>query len=129
MARPQPDRSFRSADLDSAEPAWERYLRNLAEPSGPLSNQRVRQIEVLWGHLQKQLEKPLPPPHAMASEEGEFVMTWDRGSHHFEIEVLPDGRHGWFYLDRASGERLGEDEHPLGTFSAEMVSRLRRTLS
>lgn len=56
-------------------------------------------------------------------------MTWDRGPHHFEIEVLPNGVYDWFYLDRASGERLGEDEHPLGTFSAEMVSHLRRTVA
>lgn len=39
-------------------------------------------------------------------------MTWDNGSHHFEVEVLPDGRYDWFYLNRDSGERLGEDDCP-----------------
>jgi len=121
-------RNAHSAAFDPAEPDWERYLRNLAEPSGPLPDYRVRQIEVLWEYLQGRVEKDLPLPHAMASEAGEFVMTWDRDPHHFEIEVLSNGRYDWFYLDRVSGERLGEDEHPLGTFSAEMVSRLRRTV-
>ncbi|MFL6293584.1 MAG: hypothetical protein ACJ759_22040 [Thermoanaerobaculia bacterium] len=126
MARPE--RNVHSSAFDPAEPDWERYLRNLAEPSGPLPDHRVRQIEVLWEHLQRRGEKDLPLPHAMASEAGEFVMTWDRGPHHFEIEVLSNGRYDWFYLDRTSGERLGEDDHPLGTFSAEMMSRLRRTV-
>lgn len=126
MARPE--RNVHSSAFDPAEPDWERYLRNLAEPSGPLPDHRVRQIEVLWEHLQRRVEKDLPLPHAMASEAGEFVMTWDRGPHHFEIEVLSNGRYDWFYLDRTSGERLGEDDHPLGTFSAEMMSRLRRTV-
>lgn len=125
----KPERNFQTADFDPAEPDWERYLRTLQEPSGPLPAQRVRQIEILWEHLQGRVEKHLPLPHAMASEAGEFVMTWDRGPHHFEIEVLPDGGYDWFYLDRTSGERLGEDEHPPGTFSAEMVSRLRRTVA
>lgn len=124
-----PQRNFQSAAFDSTEPEWERYLRDLAEPMGPLPGQRVRQIEVLWEGLRRQVEQNLPVPHAMASEAGEFVMTWDHGPHHFEIEVFPDGRYDWFYLDRTSGERLGQDEHPLGTFSAEMVSRLRRTIS
>lgn len=124
-----PERSFDSAAFDRAEPDWEKYLRNLAEPSGPLPSQRVRQIEALWERLRRRVEEHLPLPHALASETGEFVMAWDRGPHHFEIEVLPNGSYDWFYLDRTSGERLGEDEHPLGAFSSEMVSRLRRTVA
>lgn len=124
-----PERKLHSAAFDPAEPDWERYLHDLTEPSGPLSHQRVRQIETLWEHLQRRVAEHLPLPHAMASETGEFVMTWDRGPHHFEIEMLPNGSYDWFYLDRTSGERLGEDEHPLGTFSTEMVSRLRRTVA
>lgn len=54
-------------------------------------------------------------------------MSWDRGSHHFEIEVFRDGRYDWFYLNRDSGERVGEENHPLGTCSPEMISRLRQT--
>lgn len=123
-----PERKLDNAAFDPAEPDWERYLRSLAEPSGPLPGQRVRQIEALWEALQGRIEKHLPHPYAMAADTGEFVMTWDRGPHHFEIEVLPNGRYDWFYLDRTSGERLGEEE-PLGAFSAEMVSYLRRTVA
>lgn len=113
---------------DPGEAVWDQYLRKLAEPPSPLSHQRVQQIVDLWEHLQRQI-MPLPLPYAMASESGEFVMTWDRGPHHFEIELLPDERYDWFYFDRTSGEHRGEDEHPLGTFSVEMVSHLRRTVA
>jgi hypothetical protein len=109
--------------------AWDRYLHSLMEPSGPLSAQRLRQIERLWECLRRQVTEPLALPHAIATEAGEFVMTWDRGQHHFEIEILPDGRYDWFYLDRSSGERVGEEEHPAGTCSSQMIAHLRRAVA
>lgn len=126
-SRPQ-DRSFRHAEADPAELAWDEYLRKLAEPSGPLSLKRLREIERLWRALRGQVTVHLPPPYATATEDGEFVMTWDRDSHHFEIEILPDGKYEWFYLDRSSGESCGEEDHPLGTYSPEMISRLCLTI-
>lgn len=56
-------------------------------------------------------------------------MTWDSGPHHFEIETFADGRYDWFYLDRSSGERFGEEDHLLRTCSSEMVSLLRRAIA
>jgi hypothetical protein len=106
---------------------WRGYLRRLVEPSGPLSSSRVHQIERLWESLQDQVCRNLPPPYATATEEGEFVMTWDNGPFHFEIEVLPQGSYDWFYFDRDSGERRGEEGQFLDAFSAEMISLLRRS--
>jgi hypothetical protein len=112
---------------DDQETAWDQYLRGLAEPSGPLAAGTVHEIERLWACLLRQMPDRLSFPHATATESGDLVMTWDRGHHHFEIEVLHDGRYDWFYLDRSSGEREGEEDHPLGTCSPEMISRLRQT--
>ena len=55
-------------------------------------------------------------------------MTWDRGRHHFEIEVLSGGTYDWFYMDRDSEERAGEEAMPLGICTPEMLSHLQRTL-
>ena len=112
---------------DNQDAAWDQYLRRLAKPSGPLSVGNVQEIERLWDCLRRQVPDRLGFPHATATESGDLVMAWDRGSHHFEIEVFHDGRYDWFYLDRSSGERVGEEDHPLGTCSPEMISRLRQT--
>ena len=55
-------------------------------------------------------------------------MTWDRGGHHFEIEVLSDDTYDWFYMDRRSEGRAGAEAVPLGCYGSEMISYLRRTL-
>lgn len=79
--------------------------------------------------LQDRFAGQLSPPYATVTEPGGLVMTWDSGPHHFEIEILAEGRYDWFYLDRSSGERLGEENLFLGTDSSEMTSRLRHTLA
>jgi len=127
MARRQRERSIHDPEEHLFQSdAWGRYLRSLMEPSGPLPTQRIRQIERLWECLQGQVTGSLALPHATATEAGELVMTWDRGPHHFEIEILPDGRYDWFYLDRSSGERAGEEELPAETCSPRMIAHLRR---
>lgn len=128
MARPQREPRFPSPDPDPAG-AWIEYLRGLEEPSGPLSARRVHQAESFWEALQKRFDARLPPPYATATEDGGLVMTWDSGPHHFEIEILTEGRYDWFYLDRSAGERLGEEDQDLGACSPEMLSRLRRAVS
>jgi hypothetical protein len=125
MDSPHPE--SRSFGDEPGETAWGQYLSGLAEPWGPLAAGCVQEIERLWECLRRQVPDRLGLPHAMATESGDLVMTWDRGSHHFEIEVFHDGRYDWFYLDRDSGERVGEEDHPLGTCSFEMISRLRKT--
>lgn len=55
-------------------------------------------------------------------------MVWDRGDHHFEIELLPDGIYDWFYMNRSSATRGGEEEQPLGVCSPEMIRLLDLTL-
>jgi hypothetical protein len=62
-------------------------------------------------------------------ENGGFAMSWDKGRHHFEIEVTPDGTFDWFYMDRGSDARSGEEDQSLGTLSPGLISQLRRTLA
>ncbi len=108
---------------------WEGYLRRLAKPVGPLSTERAEQIRALWAALDKKVGPTLRPPHAGPLEGDGFAMSWDNGRHHFEIEVAPDGTYGWFYMDRDSDSRHGEEDQPLGTVSPGLISHLRHTLA
>lgn len=106
---------------------WEIYVKGLTAPHGPLSPFLVKQILGLWESLERSLGA-LDPPHATVTPDEGFAMSWDRGRHHFEIEVDPTSTYGWFYMDRASDIRTGEEDRPFGLYSPEMISCLRRTV-
>jgi hypothetical protein len=102
------------------ERGWDRFLRGLP----PLASERALE---LWQALERSGIE-IPPPYAAATESGGLSMTWDRGRHHFEIELLSSGTYDWFYMDRDSEERSGEDAVPLSSCTPEMFSYLRKTL-
>jgi hypothetical protein len=116
------------ADGDAARveqsPNWHSFLMSLASPHGRLSPVRARQVQDLWDEIARLAVRT---PYAAVTEDGGVSMTWDRGRHHFEIEVLPDGNYDWFYMDRESNARSGEEGVRLGIYSPELVSRLRIT--
>jgi len=106
---------------------WEAFLQSLAAPRGPLSPFLIKQILDLWGTLERSLGH-LDPPHAAVTPELGLSMSWDRGRHHFEVEVEATNTYGWFYMDRGSDLRTGEEDRLLGAYSPEMLSFLRRTI-
>jgi hypothetical protein len=107
---------------------WESYLRDLAIPRGPLSAFFVKQIQDAWSHIERSVAG-VAPPHATITPDQGFAMAWDRGRHHFEVEIEPGSRYGWFYMDRASDLRAGEEGRTLGLYAPEMISFLRRTVA
>jgi hypothetical protein len=119
--------------------AWDGYLQGLTAPRGPLSPFLVKQVLDLWESLDRSLRlagRPLDPPHATVTPAQGLALSWDRGRHHFEIEIDPDSTYGWFYMDRASDLRSGEEHRALGLSApdrtdpseSEMISCLRRTV-
>jgi len=108
---------------------WDDYLRRLGPPDGPLSSERAKQVRAFWNLLEKRLGPPLKPPAAGALENDGFAMSWDNGRHHFEIEVTAGGTFDWFYMDRDSDARSGEEDQPLSAVSPGLISQLRRTLA
>jgi hypothetical protein len=118
--------ALRRAAVESGHD-WERFLRNLAAPHGALSPQTVRQVLDLWQAIE-QAGGDVPPPFAAATEAGGLSMTWDRGRHHFEVEVLSHGAYDWFYMDRDSDERAGAEDMVPGSCTPEMLSYLWRAL-
>lgn len=111
-----------------SQASWDSYRLRLAAPIGPLEPSHVFLIDAMWKSL-KAMIPSLPGPEAAPSEDGRiFGMTWDRGNHHFEIEVLPSGKYEWFYMDFSSAIREGEEDAYVGTYSSQMASRLLQTL-
>lgn len=108
---------------------WEGYLKGLSLPVGPLSVERAEQIRALWSVLATRVGPALKPPHAGPLENDGFAMSWDNDRHHFEIEVSSGGTYDWFYMDRGSEVRQGEEDQPLDTVSPTMISQLRRTIA
>lgn len=109
--------------------AWDSYLESLSRPGSPLPSFQAKQVRNLWEALRRSVGERLTPPHAAPAEGQVFAMSWDRGSLHFEIEILSSGEYDWFYMDRESEERAGEEKRPLGLYSSEMIAFLRRTLA
>ena len=106
---------------------WESFVQGLAQPYGPLTPGCAKQIQDLWSTIERGAER-VSPPRAAVTPGGGLSMAWDQGRHHFEIEVTSDGQYDWFYMDRESELRAGEEDLRLGFFSPEMFTYLRRTL-
>jgi hypothetical protein len=66
-----------------------------------------------WNKLSVATENALPVPDAGPGPDGEILYTWDRGEHHFELEILPADPAEFFYRNRNSGE-LWECEYVIG---------------
>lgn len=108
--------------------SWDHYLWGLsATQGGPISTVTLAKIRELWGIIER-CEKHARYPHAAVTQDGTFFMTWDRGRHHFEIEVDNSGTYGWFYMDRESPDRGGEEDLYLGAYSPKMIGFLQRAI-
>jgi hypothetical protein len=67
----------------------------------------------------------LPIPAACTGPDGEMFYSWDRGRHHFEMEVIPGQPVELFYRNRETGEFWGEDWNLEEAFSPEAVQMLK----
>lgn len=77
--------------------------------------------------LSEEVEQLLPP-NASPTDDGGILMSWTRGGHHLEIEVMPDARYEWFYRHRALDIAEGgvEDDTHLRD---ELIARLRQVIA
>src|SRR5205085_4721084 len=108
---------------ENVEERWTRYLR--AMPMRRLATAAsAAACERLWTRLSEEVERLLPP-NASPTDEGGVLMSWTRGAHHVEIEVLPNGTYEWFYRHRPLDIAVGglEDDDNV---SNELIAHLQQ---
>lgn len=110
--------SLRKARLAEYLNEWDSLLDSISSDFRPIIDSAWRAAKGLrlWA------------PEASLTGEG-FLMVWDRGAHHVQVEVYPNGTFDWFYRDRSEeGYKFGEGL-PLGEFRvsiAPLAKVLRR---
>jgi hypothetical protein len=69
----------------------------------------------------------LPVPAACSGPNGQMLYSWDRGRHHLELELFPQGEvlGEFFYRDRESDELWSEEYEAGGNLKPEIVRKLR----
>lgn len=99
---------------------WEAYLVDLgSEVSAGLAHA----VRDLWDRLKfEKLWAPTGRPRAES-----FLMLWDRGRHHLEIEVYASGCYDWFYRDRSSNTSTGGEDIPLVKTPPAFKAAIRKT--
>ncbi|HYK04996.1 MAG TPA: hypothetical protein VE974_24795 [Thermoanaerobaculia bacterium] len=101
---------------------WLEYLRSLPY-SGATSSFIAASAERLWRSI-RPTAGSLSVPDAVATETGGIFMSWDRGDHHLEIELMSSGRYDWFYRNRKTGAYGGGEDFPIQVIAPELVSQL-----
>ena len=110
------------ATVQDLSQAWPGYLLSLLINGPLMADQAIRAMS-LWETL-RTAAPSLATPHAAALDDGTFSMAWDKGSHHFEVELHAGGLFDWFYLDKATDAFFGEEELPIGYTSQQMIDLL-----
>ena len=67
-------------------------------------------------------------PNASPTDDGGLLMSWTRGGHHLEIEVMPDATYEWFYRHRAFDIAEGGVERDTHLCD-ELIARLRQVIA
>ena len=99
---------------------WERYLSEM-QVRGRLSRIVTKAARALWSFFLER-EPAIDVPHAGPTEDGGLLMVWDKGRHHFELEVAPSGRYDWFYRDRDTDKYRGQEDCTVGDYSEGLLS-------
>lgn len=88
-----------------------RYLQSICD-SGDVTETAAAQAKVLWLSLQNNMNSHMAIPDAASGPNGEILLTWDKGEHHLELEIVPGATAELFYRNRLS-EQLWAEEYEL----------------
>lgn len=103
--------------------AWLNYLRSL-RVRGVLSQLVANNAEQLW-RLLRSLASNAAIPEAAVTDDGGLFMSWDRGVHHLEVEILPEGKYEWFYRNRQTDSFGGDYNYPASALAPELLAQFR----
>jgi hypothetical protein len=102
------------------------FLREVSRGDAPLVSKRVASLAAIaWFECSEATGYALPIPAACTGPDGQMFYSWDRGEHHFELEIASDGEGTFFYRNRESGDLWVEDYRPDEGIAADAVQRLK----
>jgi hypothetical protein len=101
------------------------YLREVAAAPDRLAEPRTSALaRAAWFILRREIGS-LPVPAAGVGGGGEILHCWDRGDHHFELEVFPSEPAALFYRNRRTGETWGAKYVVGDPVPDEVIRRLK----
>jgi hypothetical protein len=101
------------------------YYLEAAIRTGSLEATTASAAMKSWKALSTASDKKLPVPDASVGPDGQLMYTWDRGGHHFELEIFPDGSGEFFYFNRHTNEMWGYDYVAGDVVPEKVVNRLK----
>lgn len=79
------------------------YLPDVKK-AGEITSSTTKIAWEAWCSLYYFMDKRLPVPDAGTGPDGQLLYVWDKGMHHFEMEIFPDAPAEFFYLNRETDE-------------------------
>jgi hypothetical protein len=77
-------------------------------PDASISSRVAAVARAAWESVREASAGRMPVPAACTGPDGEMLYSWDRGRHHLEVEILPDGPAEWFHREEAVASWLEE---------------------
>ena len=112
-----------SSNSPARDADWLDYLRSLPA-KGAISYVAENTAEKIWRKL-RPLANNVSVPDAAVTNDGGLFMSWDRGAHHLEIELHPNGRYEWFYRNRSTDNFGGEYDYPSILIPPDLLTQFR----
>jgi hypothetical protein len=98
---------------------WNYYLEDLKK-SGELGERHIDFIKSFFLHVRDTIDKGFPLPHAGPTPDGAFQLVWDRGIHHVDVDIYPNGIFEWFYSNKETRMFFGDEDCPPQSFPSEL---------
>ncbi|MCE7988193.1 MAG: hypothetical protein DYG89_44100 [Caldilinea sp. CFX5] len=103
------------------------YLQNSVQAQ-EVARQVAANAWKVWKKLESIFESKLPAPDAGIGPDGQILYTWNQNSHHFEIEIFPEGIIEFFYLNFRTDETWEYDDQAENSISEAVIEKIRVTL-
>ena len=82
---------------------WLSYLHNLTEEPICLSKEYANVVISIWEKLEAHVAN-IELPTAYPGGDLGFQLVWNKPNYYLDIDIAPDGKFDWFFMDRRSGK-------------------------
>lgn len=110
---------LRDVRLAAYAATWADYLETLESVVTPPLAQAVRKV---WAKIGPDLWAPEATPR-----EESFLLVWDRGRHHLQMEIFSAGTYDWFHRDRSANTFQAQEDVPVGRIPSPLRAAIRKT--